>query len=43
VALVAHPDDTRYQPLFGTEVMTPLFGARARERTRSPIWGSGIA
>jgi valyl-tRNA synthetase len=26
VALVAHPDDTRYQPLFDTVVMTPLFG-----------------
>ena len=28
VALVAHPDDDRYRPLFGTEVMTPLFGVR---------------
>ena len=27
VALVAHPDDERYQTLFGTEVLTPLFGA----------------
>jgi valyl-tRNA synthetase len=26
VALVAHPDDERYKPLFGTEVITPLFG-----------------
>ena len=26
VALVAHPDDERYQPLFGTTVRTPLFG-----------------
>lgn len=26
VALVAHPDDERYQPLFGTTVTTPLFG-----------------
>src|SRR5688500_2521386 len=25
VALVAHPDDERYKPLFGTEVLTPLF------------------
>ncbi len=25
VALVAHPDDERYQPLFGTAVRTPLF------------------
>ena len=37
VALVAHPSDERYAPLFGTEVETPLFrvqranpGARAR-------------
>ena len=39
VALVAHPDDERYQPLFGTEVRTPLFGVRGagRSRTRSPI------
>ena len=27
VALVAHPNDPRYQPLFGTTVRTPLFGA----------------
>jgi valyl-tRNA synthetase len=26
VALVAHPDDERYQHLFGTTVTTPLFG-----------------
>jgi valyl-tRNA synthetase len=26
VALVAHPDDERYKPLFGTTVHTPLFG-----------------
>ena len=26
VALVAHPDDERYQPLFGSTVRTPLFG-----------------
>jgi valyl-tRNA synthetase len=26
VALVAHPDDERYKPLFGTNVITPLFG-----------------
>ncbi len=25
VALVAHPDDERYRPLFGTSVLTPLF------------------
>ena len=28
VAVVAHPDDPRYQPFFGTEVTTPLYGAR---------------
>ena len=27
VAVVAHPDDTRYQPLFGKTATTPLFGA----------------
>src|SRR5690242_4159207 len=26
VALVAHPDDERYQPLFGATVRTPLYG-----------------
>jgi valyl-tRNA synthetase len=26
VALVAHPDDHRYRPLFGTTVTTPLYG-----------------
>ncbi|MEO8094459.1 MAG: valine--tRNA ligase [Pseudolysinimonas sp.] len=26
VALVAHPDDERYKPFFGTTVTTPLFG-----------------
>ncbi|SEC15500.1 valyl-tRNA synthetase [Paramicrobacterium humi] len=26
VALVAHPDDERYQPYFGTTVTTPVFG-----------------
>ncbi|MDO8382969.1 MAG: valine--tRNA ligase [Microbacterium sp.] len=26
VALVAHPNDERYQPLFGTTVTSPLFG-----------------
>ena len=28
VALVAHPDDERYKPLFDREVITPLFGVR---------------
>src|SRR3954466_12054409 len=27
VALVAHPDDERYRPLFGRQVLTPLFRA----------------
>ncbi len=26
VALVAHPDDERYQPLFGSTVVSPVFG-----------------
>lgn len=26
VALIAHPDDERYQPLFGTTVRSPVFG-----------------
>ncbi|WP_067783205.1 valine--tRNA ligase [Actinomyces vulturis] len=26
VALIAHPDDERYQPLFGTTVASPIFG-----------------
>ncbi len=26
VAMVAHPDDERYQPLFGSTVTTPVFG-----------------
>ncbi len=28
IAVVAHPDDERYQPLFGKYAITPLFGAR---------------
>ena len=46
VALVAHPDDERYQPLFGTEVITPLFGARVPVKAHplaDPEKGSGIA
>src|SRR5262249_62195832 len=27
VAVVAHPDDERFQPLFGSELVTPLYGA----------------
>src|SRR3954452_23925519 len=46
VALVAHPDDERYQPLFGREVVTPLFGVRVPVRAHTladPAKGSGIA
>ncbi len=46
VALVAHPDDERYRPLFGTEVVTPLFGVRVPVRAHplaDPDKGSGIA
>jgi len=46
VALVAHPDDERYRPLFGREVVTPLFGARVPIKPHAladPEKGSGIA
>ena len=46
VALVAHPDDERYRPLFGSEVTTPLFGARVPVKAHhlaDPEKGSGIA
>ena len=46
VALVAHPDDERYKPLFGREVLTPLFRARVPVRAHEladPEKGSGIA
>ena len=46
VALVAHPDDERYKPLFGHEVETPLFRARVPIKAHplaSPDKGSGIA
>ena len=46
VALVAHPDDERYKPLFGTEVTTPLFGVRVPVTAHTladPEKGSGIA
>ena len=36
VALVAHPDDERYQPLFGTTVRTPLFGVEVPVRRAPP-------
>jgi valyl-tRNA synthetase len=46
VALVAHPDDERYQPLFGKTVTTPLFGVEVpvvAHRLASQEKGSGIA
>ena len=46
VALVAHPDDQRYQPLFGTTVRTPAFGVEVPVVAHSladPEKGSGIA
>ena len=46
VALVAHPDDTRYQPLFDTTVTSPLFGVSVpvhAHELADPEKGSGIA
>ena len=46
VALVAHPDDERYKPLFGRAVTTPLFGVRVPVKAHTladPEKGSGIA
>jgi valyl-tRNA synthetase len=46
VALVAHPDDARYRPLFGTSVLTPLFGVHVpvvAHALADPEKGSGIA
>jgi len=46
VALVAHPDDARYQSLFGATVVTPLFGVEVpvvAHHLASPDKGSGIA
>lgn len=46
VALVAHPDDERYQPLFGKTVTTPLFDVEVpvvAHRLASQEKGSGIA
>ncbi len=42
VALVAHPDDARYQPLFGSTVRTPVFDVevpRPRPQARRPREG----
>lgn len=46
VALVAHPDDARYQPLFGTTVSTPVFGVEVpvlAHHLAQPDKGTGIA
>jgi len=46
VALVAHPDDERYKPLFGKHVRTPLFDVEVpvlAHRLAQPDKGSGIA
>ncbi len=46
VALVAHPDDERYRPLFGSDVVTPLFDARVPLRAHAladPEKGTGVA
>jgi valyl-tRNA synthetase len=46
VAMVAHPDDPRYQPLFGTTVCTPLFGVEVpvlAHRLADPEKGTGVA
>jgi valyl-tRNA synthetase len=46
VALVAHPDDPRYQPLFGATVTSPLFEVAlpvVAHELADPEKGSGIA
>ncbi|WP_105030091.1 valine--tRNA ligase [Arthrobacter ruber] len=46
VALVAHPDDERYRPLFGTTVTSPLFDVEVEIKAHplaKPDKGSGIA
>ncbi len=46
VALVAHPDDERYKPLFGTTVTSPLFDVEVEIMAHplaKPDKGSGIA
>ena len=46
VALVAHPDDERYQGLFGSTVTSPLFGVEVPVLAHSlaqPDKGAGIA
>jgi valyl-tRNA synthetase len=46
VALVAHPDDERYQPLFGSTVTTPVFGVEVPVHPHplaEPDKGTGVA
>ena len=46
VALVAHPDDERYKPLFGSNVITPLFSVPVPVKAHplaDPEKGTGIA
>jgi valyl-tRNA synthetase len=46
VALVAHPDDERFKPLFGTTVTTPVFGVEVpvlAHHLAQPDKGAGIA
>ncbi len=46
VALIAHPDDERYQPLFGTTVRSPLFDVEIpvlAHPAAEPDKGAGIA
>ncbi|GAB2967916.1 valine--tRNA ligase [Nocardioides montaniterrae] len=46
VALIAHPDDERYQPLFGTTVTSPVFGVEIpvlAHTAAEPDKGAGIA
>jgi valyl-tRNA synthetase len=46
VALIAHPDDERYQPLFGTTVSSPVYGVDIPvlpHPAAEPDKGAGIA
>jgi valyl-tRNA synthetase len=46
VALIAHPDDERYQPLFGSTVTSPVFGVEIpvlAHHLAEPDKGAGIA
>jgi valyl-tRNA synthetase len=46
VALVAHPDDERFEPLFGSTVTTPVFGVEVpvvAHELADPEKGTGVA